>query len=130
MHYKQAHWATIDTREYTKKKNPQPPASGEPTPEPARVEQAPTPTSLLIADTLQQPKSSPTEAGKVGRDPHAQGQGESSPARAGHAPNRREPHGHGLWLPNRRRPTTTVIPRIFKYEYKYLFTKEHLPLLF
>jgi len=26
--------------------------------------------------------------------------------------------------------TVTVIPRIFKYKYKYLFTKEHLPLLF
>jgi hypothetical protein len=57
---------------------------------------APTPRTLLEADTLQQPKSSPTETGEVVPDPHVQDQGESSPARAGHTPNRGEPHGHSV----------------------------------
>jgi hypothetical protein len=70
-------------------------SSGKSTPEPARAEHAPTPGTLLEADTLQEPRSSPTEIGEVVHDPHTQDQGESSPAHAGHAPNRREPHGHG-----------------------------------
>jgi hypothetical protein len=51
---------------------------------------APTPGSLLVADNPPQSKTSPLETGNEVHDLHAPDQGGSSPARAGHAPNKGE----------------------------------------
>jgi len=73
-----------------KVENSQSPTPEKPSPKSARVVHAPTPGSLLVANNPLQSKTSPPETGNEVHDLHAPDQGRSSPACAGHAPNRGE----------------------------------------
>jgi hypothetical protein len=57
---------------YNKTENHKQPALGKPSPEPMRVEQAPSPGTHLTADDLRSPQLPPNKTADASHDPHAQ----------------------------------------------------------
>jgi len=83
------------------------------------------------SNDLQKTRSARNEAGKANCGPHALTQGEHSPARASHAPHKREPHRSVEWRPkleeasdHERKASVDKHPtKAYRSGKKHIFTK-------